>query len=174
MENNTPEVVQGGHFIVPDAGDVTPPVQPPVIDQAKIDAAKNKVEEFQKELDGKVYPVKIDNEENLESLRTFIREEANWKNMEALGVIELNKQLTKAEIKGGNIFMKALELDALNHFLNKVDGYGLESAESHIKLVQAANSGMTQVQADINKMNQYLVELDAAEQGIEIEPTPEK
>lgn len=166
MENNT-ETLQHGTGVEQD-------VAPPAIDPAKVEAAKKKVEDFQKEIDGKVYPVKIENEQNLSALRTFIREEACWNNMEALGIIELNKQLTKAELKGGNIYLRALELDALNHFLNKVEGYGLESAEAHVKLVQAANGGMSLVQADVRQMNQFLVELDAAEQGIEIEPTPTK
>ena len=40
--------------------------------------------------------------------------------------------------------------------------------------MKAVNGALTLVKADTNMMNQLLVELDAAEQGIEVEPTPTK
>lgn len=144
------------------------------VDQDKIAAAKKKVEEFSEETKNKVYPVKIDTYDNLEMLRSFIKNDAVWNNMEALGIIELNKQLEKQEVKNGNIFLKALEVDAINHFLSKVEGNGLESAINHITLMKAVNGALTLVKADTNMMNQLLVELDAAEHGIEVEPTPTK
>lgn len=144
----------------------------PVIDQEKIAEAKKKVEEFSAATKDKVYPVKIETDENFEALKHFIKYDALWKNMEALGIIELNKQLEKQEVKNGNIFLKALEIDAINFFLSKVEGNGLEEAKAHIALVTAANGALTLVKADTNMMNQLLVELDAAEQGIEVEPTP--
>jgi hypothetical protein len=149
-------------------------VAPPTIDQAKIDAAKKKVDDFTAELKDKVYPVKIETEENFEALKNFILHEASWKNMEALGIIELNKQLEKQEVKNGNIYLRGLEIDAVNFFMSKVDGKGLESAKAHIALVTAGNGAMTLVKADNNMLNQLMVELEAAENGIEVEPTPTK
>ena len=145
----------------------------PVINQDLVDRLKKEVESFQEELKNKVYPVKVETEELLGQMIGFIEEEAEWKNMECLGILELSKTLNeqKGKIKGGNIYMKALELDAMMFFLSNVKSRTLHNAKLHISKIKPIDAALKLKESDIIKLNNLLTELDAAENGIEIAKT---
>lgn len=173
MENNTENVLAVG--VSAADNEVTPTENKPVIDPEKVAAAKKKADDYQKELEEKLYPFKIESEEKLKSLIDFIENHAPWKNMESLGIIRLSEKLreNKEKVKSGNIYLKSLELDALAFFISQMTGKGLESAKVHLSYMQPITNSLNMVKGDNATLNQLLLELEAAEQGIEVEPKPE-
>lgn len=155
----------------------TQPVQAPVIDTVLVARLTKEFEDFDKELKTKVYPIKIENESNLDSLIDFIENQATWKNMEALGIIEVAKVLNVEKttgIKSGNIYIASLPIQALSFFLSKVEDKGIRNAERHIKFVKPVDEALKLIKLDNDKQNQMNNELAAAENGISVEQTPEK
>ncbi len=144
------------------------------IDLALVEKLTKQLDDFNEELKTKVYPVGIKDQAVLDRLKAFIEEGAEWSNMQALGIIELSKSLEKAEIKNDNIMLKALEIDAINFFLNKATGKGLKSAVAHIELAKPASMALKIVKLDTEKMQRMESELAAAENGIEIAKLPEE
>src|SRR3989304_2481115 len=93
----------------PNGESVTIPV--PKIDTELVKKLTEQVDSLVKELKTKVYPVKLDSVDNLKGLIDFVDNHAPWKNMEALGIIEVSKVLHSGledGLKSGNIFMPSL------------------------------------------------------------------
>ena len=132
---------------------------------------------FSEELKTKVYPVKLDSTDLLTQLIDFIENKSSWKNMEALGIIEVSKTLREQQIAGlksGNIFIASLPIQAISFFLSKAENTGIEAAKSHIALVKPIDDALRLIKLDNDRQNQLNSELAAAENGIEIEKAPEK
>jgi hypothetical protein len=154
----------------------------PAIDQALVDKKTADLEALKKDSKGKVYPIKldsngIDGDAMLIAMITFIENEAQWKNMEALGIIEVSKALRKCQatgLKSGNIYLESLPIQAISFFLSKVENTGLQKAERHINMQKPFDEALRMIKQDTDKLNQAETELAAAENGISIEPTPEK
>ena len=148
--------------------------QAPKIDQELVDKATKELEAFVEETKNKVYPIKVEDQDNLEEIIFFIENDAPWKNMEAIGIMEVSKSL-RAErlngIKSGNIFLPSLAIQALSFFLAKVEKKGIDNAEKHIKMVRPVDDALKLIKADNDKLNRLQSELAAAENGIEIEKT---
>ena len=145
------------------------------IDTAKVEAITKELEAFTADMKDKVYPVKIETSGVLAGLHDFIMFRAPWKNMEALGIIEIIKALkAEKEVKSGNIYLKSLPIQAISFFLSKVESKGLEDAEQHIKFVKPIDEALRLIKLDNDNVNILESKLAAAENGIGIEPTPEK
>lgn len=139
------------------------------VDKELVEKVKNELIEFGKSLEGKVYPVGIKDESLLKDLVEFIENEAEWSNLQAIGVVELSKNLRKAEVKNEMIMLKALEIDATYFFLSKKTGKGLLSAQKHISLIKPFDLALKLVKQDNDKMAQIESRLAAAENGIEVD-----
>lgn len=148
----------------------------PTINKELVDKLTAELESFDKELKTKVYPVKIENDGIFLALINFIEQEASWKNMEALGIVEVSKVLNSERltgVKSGNIYLPSLPIQALSFFLSKVELKGLEAAERHLRFVKPIDDALKLIKLDNDKLNNLQSELAAAENGIEIAQKPE-
>lgn len=142
-----------------------------VINQELVDRLTTELESFNKEIQTKVYPVKLESDFILAELITFIENEASWKNMEALGIIEVSKVLNSERltgIKSGNIYLQSLPIQALSFFLSKVESKGIKAAEQHIKFIKPIDDALKLIKLDKDKLNSLQSEHAAAENGIEV------
>lgn len=147
------------------------------VDQALVEKLTKELDAFTADLKTKVYPIKLETDAALVGLILFIENESAWKNMEALGIIEVSKVLNEqriAGLKSGNIFIPSLPIQAISFFLSKVEDTGIDKAKRHIAFVKPIDEALKLIKMDIDKQNQMNSELAAAEQGIAVEATPEK
>ena len=98
-----------------------------------------------------------------------MREKAEWNSTEALGVIEINRQISRIKkegVKNGVIFLGALPLEASHYFLSKSKGIGLDSAESFINLYKVFDQALNDAKSDAASIKDLEKQLAAAMQGI--------
>ncbi len=148
---------------------------PNKVNNELVKSLKEDLEKLNETLKNKVYPVKIENEATLVSLISFMDNDAKWRDMEALGIIEISKALKEqsGKIKNGNIFLKNLPIDAASYFLSKHESTGLNHAEKHIKFSKALHDALKLVKADTIEVNKLEMNLHAAENGIAVAETVE-
>jgi hypothetical protein len=140
------------------------------LDQELIESLEKEVEDKKRENREKLYAISM-NSSLLIRYEDFIKNEVEWNSTEALGVIEINKQIQKIKgekIKDNVIYMGALPIEATHYFLNKVKGTGVQDATDFINLYRAFDT----VLKDVKVYNQMVQELEkklaAAMQGISL------
>ena len=139
-----------------------------VVDSELVDSIQNQIQEKKEEIKSKVYAVTC-SESLFSEYETFMREKAEWNSTEALGVVEINKQIARIKkdgIKNGVIFLGALPLEASHYFLSKSKGTGVESAEAFIKLYKAFDQALNDAKQDAASIKDLEKQLAAAMQGI--------
>lgn len=139
-------------------------------DQEKVDELQKVIEDKKLEIRGKVYAVSC-NDNLFSEYETFMKEKAEWNSTEALGVIEVNKQIQKIKkegIKDNTIYMGALPLEASHYFLSKSRGTGLASAEDFVKLYKAFDQALKDAKEDAASIKDLEKQLAAAMQGISL------
>jgi hypothetical protein len=142
------------------------------IDKLAVESLTKEIDDFKNAIKEKVYPIKVKNMTFLSEIINFVEEEAEWKAMEALGVFELSQQLkeaAKGEIKNECIFVKSLAIQALNFFVNKMTGTGLEEANRFLSYIRPVNDSMKLIKADTDHLNQLEMKRAAAENGIKLD-----
>jgi hypothetical protein len=140
------------------------------IDSNRISGLEERIKDLKEKTSKKVYAVKMDLD-LLESLISFIRNDAEWIQTESLGVIELDKILSKIKsegIKDNTIFMEGTALEATHYFLSKTRGKGLNEAKSFISLFKPFSVSLEEVKKDAETIKSLETELKAAYQGIEV------
>jgi len=98
-------------------------------------------------------------------------EEAEWKEREAVGIIEINKLITKLKkekIKENTLFIEATPLDAIYYFLSKKTGKGLKEAENFVSVLRPFGIALEISKQDAQSIANLEKELAAAQQGIDI------
>jgi hypothetical protein len=98
-------------------------------------------------------------------------EEAEWNSTEALGVLEINRQIQKIKkdgIKDGVIYMGALPLEASHYFISKAKGKGVDSARNFVSLYKAFDQALTDTKQDAAVIKDLEQQLNAAMQGISL------
>lgn len=141
------------------------------LDQARIEACQKNLDETKERISKKVYAVKFEAQEDLNRFIDFINNKTQWKEKEALGVIEINKVLEKAQREGiqqNALYLQALPLEASYYFLSKITGSGLEEAKKYIAMLKPFDVALSSVKADAVEIQNLEKELAAAQQGIEI------
>ncbi len=139
-----------------------------VIDTDLISDLETKISEKKEEIKNKVYAVTC-SDSLFSEYETFMREKAEWNSTEALGVIEINKQIARIKkegVKNGVIFLGALPLEASHYFLSKSKGTGVESAENFIRLYRAFDQALNDAKQDASSIKDLEKQLAAAMQGI--------
>lgn len=139
-----------------------------VVDSELVDSIQNQIQEKKDEIKSKVYAVTC-SESLFSDYETFMREKAEWNSTEALGVVEINKQIARIKkdgIKDGVIYLGALPLEASHYFLSKSKGTGVESAEAFIKLYKAFDQALNDAKQDAASIKDLEKQLAAAMQGI--------
>ena len=143
------------------------------VNQQDLDRANSELEQFQLEMKDKLYSLKVSDEKTLAEIVNFVAHDAEWKGMEALGIEQLVKKLSTADIKGGFIFLGTLEVEALHYFLGKVSGKGIESAERHLKMVRIVNETLKLVKADNTHLTKLESTVAAISHGIKVDDSTE-
>ena len=139
-----------------------------VVDSELVDSIQNQIHEKKEEIKSKVYAVTC-SDSLFAEYETFMREKAEWNSTEALGVVEINKQIARIKkdgIKDGVIYLGALPLEASHYFLSKSKGTGVESAEAFIKLYKAFDQTLNDAKQDAASIKDLEKQLAAAMQGI--------
>lgn len=148
-------------------------VEGPKVDETKLKLAEDELNSFKEELKTKLYALKVNDIETAKDLLEFVEEEAEWKGMEALGIEELSKSLSKivsaGEVKSGCVFLKNLEVEALHYFLGKSSGTGKESADRFLSRIRIVNEAIRMVKADNNKVNILESKVESVRNGIDVE-----
>jgi len=141
------------------------------LDENRIQDCENRLKEAKENLNQKVYAVKFEKKEDIESYFNFIENEAEWKEKESLGVIEICRiieVLKKEGIKQNTLFMQALPLEASHYFLSKTSGKGLKEAKRFISILKPFGLALELAKQDAAKIGELEKELAAAQQGIEL------
>jgi hypothetical protein len=139
-----------------------------IVDSELVESIEKQIHDKKEELKSKVYAVTC-SESVFTEYETFMREKAEWNSTEALGVIEINKQIARIKkegIKDGVIYLGALPLEASHYFLSKSKGTGLNSAESFIKMYKVFDQALNDAKADASSIKELEKQLAAAMQGI--------
>lgn len=166
MSSSLPQIPQGSGAIEFDpAGD-------PVIhlDHDLIESLEEQIVEKKNEIRGKVYAISCA-DDLFESYESFMQTKAEWVSTEALGIVEVNKQIAKIKkegIKDKTIYLGALPLEASHYFLSKTRGVGLFEAESFLKLYKAFDQALADAKKDAAEVKDLEKQLAAANQGLSL------
>ena len=145
------------------------------IDTKMVEALRTEVDAFAASLKDKVYPVKVTTA-LMDVYIDFFETQAEWKGMEALGIIEVSAQLKEARtqpLTDGNMFIKNLAIQAMSYFINNVSGSRLDKAERFLSMIRPVNDAMRMIKADTDQLNAMNMNLSAAEHGIEVDNSKE-
>jgi hypothetical protein len=142
-------------------------------DRAKeVAKLQEEVDARNREMETKLYIVEGGFETG-EKLLKFVTEEAQWKFTEAIGVVEMTKEIedATANAKGGKqLFLRVLPLEALWFFINKVEGVGLEKAKYYAtNLLKPIGDALARVKADRDAINELMMRQGSLEVGADFE-----
>jgi hypothetical protein len=141
-----------------------------LVDQELVNSAEKELGDKRKENREKLYAISM-KESLLRRYENFMTEEVEWNSTEALGVVEVNKQIQKIKsekIKDNVIYMGALPIEATHYFLNKVKGKGLTEANSFIELYRSFDQALNDVKSDNQILQDLEKKLAATMQGISL------
>lgn len=143
------------------------------VDIKRIQKAEKKLADARKKLASAEYRIQFENKSQFDTFFTFMREEAEWEQKEALGVIEICKLLegvTKKDLEKNkdSILMRNLPLEASHYFVTKRRGRGLLEAEKFIRLLKPFEAALAIAGDEGKKIKALEQELKAAQQGIKL------
>jgi hypothetical protein len=140
------------------------------VDQELVNSLQKELEDRKKENREKLYAISM-NESLLKRYEEFVKEKAEWNSTEALGIVEIYKQIQRIKsekIKDNVIYMGALPVEASHYFLNKVKGFGVEEANNFIELYRSFDQVLKDVKTDNQIVQDLEKKLAAAMQGISL------
>jgi len=141
------------------------------LNQDRINAAEENLNNAKRKLSTKVYAVQFESDSQIEQYVSFMQQDAEWREKEALGVIEICKVIDKLKddgIKNNILYLQALPLEASHYFISKQSGKGLTEAKRFIELLKPFEQALESAKADAREIQDLEKELAAAQQGIEL------
>lgn len=141
------------------------------LDQKRIQECEKRLQEAKEKFSSKLYAIKFEKSEHIQIFYNYMLEEAEWKEREAVGIIEINKLITKfkkEKIKENTLFIEATPLDAIYYFLSKKTGKGLKEAENFVSVLRPFGIALEISKQDAQSIANLEKELSAAQQGIDI------
>ena len=141
------------------------------LNQDRINAAEENLNNAKRKLSTKVYAVQFESDSQIEQYVSFMQQDAEWREKEALGVIEICKVIDKLKndgIKNSILYLQALPLEASHYFISKQSGKGLTEAKRFIELLKPFEQALESAKADAREIQDLERELAAAQQGIEL------
>ena len=141
------------------------------VDQEKVSSLKKEIEEYKASLSGKEYAVSLD-KNILARFEKFMKQEVQWRSKEALGVLEILKRIEsikKEGIKDGVGYFTNLEVEASHYFILKWEGKGEKEIADFVTLWKTFEETLMLIHQDNAKFENLKKQLQAAEQGIELE-----
>jgi hypothetical protein len=140
------------------------------VDQELVQSLQREIEDRKKENREKLYAISM-NGDLLNKYEDFINFEAEWNSTEALGIVEVHKQIKRIKsekIKDNVIYMGALPIEATHYFLNKVKGKGFKEANDFLQLYKSFDQSLRDVKGDNQILQELEKKLAAAMQGISL------
>lgn len=130
-----------------------------------------KIDAKQKELETKKYIIEGGAPAG-EMLSSFLKEKAQWKFSESLGIIESVSQLETAiesikKGKGKELFVPALALEAIYYFLTKVEGKGLTEAKEYVEILKPISDALGRSKQDRTEIDQLTRDRGTLESAID-------
>ena len=130
-----------------------------------------KIEAKEKELQTKKYIIEGGASAG-ETISLFLKEKAQWKFSEALGIIESISQIETAieSIKKGKVkdlFVPALALEAVYYFLTKVEGKGLIEAKRYVEILKPISDALGRSKQDRQEIDQLTRDRGTLESAID-------
>lgn len=166
MSSSLPQIPQGSSAI-----EFDPSGDPIVhIDHDLVESLEDQIADKKSEIRNKVYAISC-SKDLFESYENFMQNKAEWVSTEALGVVEVNKQISKIKnegIKDNTIYLGALPLEASHYFLSKTRGVGLGEAEEFLKLYKAFDQALADAKKDAAEVKDLEKQLAAANQGLSL------
>lgn len=141
------------------------------LNEGRIKASEENLENAKKRISTKVYAIQFESMDQIERYMYFMENEAEWKEKEALGVIEICRVLNELKsdgIKNNILYLQALPLEASHYFISKQSGNGLPKAIDFISMLKPFEQGLESAKADAQEIQILEKELAAAQQGIEL------
>jgi len=141
------------------------------LDQKRIQECEKRLQEAKEKFSSKLYAIKFEKSENIQIFYNYMLEEAEWKEREAVGIIEINKLITKfkkEKIKENTLFIEATPLDAIYYFLSKKTGKGLKEAENFVSILRPFGIALEISKQDAQSIAHLEKELSAAQQCIDL------
>lgn len=141
------------------------------VDHEKVASLEKEIEEYKEHLSGKEYAVSM-TEAVLMRFEKFMKNEVQWRSREALGVAEILKRIEsvkKEGLKDGVAYFTNLEVEASHYFILKWEGKGAKEIYDFVSLWKTFEETLALVHQDNARMEDLKKQLQAAEQGIELE-----
>ena len=141
------------------------------LDKKRIQECEKKLQEAKEKFSSKLYAIKFEKSEHIQIFYNYMLEEAEWKEREAVGIIEINKLITtfkNDKIKENTFFIEATPLDAIYYFLSKKTGKGLKEAENFVSVLRPFGIALEISKQDAQSISNLEKELAAAQQGIDL------
>jgi hypothetical protein len=138
------------------------------VDNNLINELREKIIVKKKELADNVYAVTCSNE-LFSAYKDFVKFEAEWSSTEAIGIIELDKQINKIlgeGIKDGVVYLSGLHLEASHYFISKMKGKGLDEAKKFIALYKPFDQALSDVKKEAGIVKDLESQYNAAMQGV--------
>lgn len=138
------------------------------LDIEKIEAIEKEIADKKKSINEKVYAITLE-QVQLDGIINYIKYDAPWDGLEALGVKEVYKQLSDVKIENGVIFLKSLPLEACHYFVSKMKGKGLDPASTFLSIYKPLDQALNDAKKDATEIKDLERKHVAAMQGIEVE-----
>lgn len=133
--------------------------------------AEKDLEDAKAELGKQKYLVDV-SKEDIENLSGYITHDAPWKFTEALGIIEVEKELKECA-KKGKLFLSPVAVEAIFYYMSKaegsgktVKGTGFKTIDEYLKVLKPLNSVLERIKADQEKVRNAEFRVAALREGI--------
>jgi hypothetical protein len=139
--------------------------------QKMVEFLDRKIKEKEADLQTKKYVIEGKAEVG-ETIATFLKEKAQWKFSESLGIIESVRQVEEAvkavkTKKTSELMLQSLSLEAVYYFLTKVEGTGLDEAAAYIKILKPISDALGRSKQDRQDIDQLVRDKGTLESAID-------
>jgi hypothetical protein len=139
--------------------------------QKMVEFLDRKIKEKEVELQTKKYVIEGKAEVG-GTIVTFLKENAQWKFSESLGIVESVRQTEEAvkavlTKKTSELMLPSLSLEAVYYFLTKVEGKGLDEAAAYIKILKPISDALGRSKQDRQDIDQLVRDKGTLESAID-------
>lgn len=139
--------------------------------QKMVDLLTARIDAKNKDLQSKKYIVQGGNDV-ADLIVSFLRDDAQWKFSEALGIIEASNQVKEGIAgiktkKAKELFVPALAIEAIYYFLTKVESKGIDAAEKYVSLLKPVSDALGRSKQDREVIDQLTRDRATLESAID-------
>jgi hypothetical protein len=139
--------------------------------QKMVEFLDRKIKEKEADLQTKKYVIEGKAEVG-GTIVNFLKEHAQWKFSESLGIVESVRQAEEAvkavlTKKTSELMLPSLSLEAVYYFLTKVEGKGLDEAAAYIKILKPISDALGRSKQDRQDIDQLVRDKGTLESAID-------